>query len=50
MIEDLYNELKKEHDSGNIKPTQNTQVKQTVENNGLLENVFSFIKNKISSR
>ena len=39
-MEELYNELRKEYDSGNIKPTENTKVKQTVEENTVLDNIF----------
>ena len=49
-MDELYNELKKEYDSGNIKPTPNTQIKQTVEDNGTLDNIFGFIKNKLGGR
>ena len=49
-MEELYNELRKEYDSGNIKPTENTKVKQTVEENTILDNIFRFIKNKLGGR
>jgi hypothetical protein len=49
-MEELYNELRKEYDSGNIKPTENTKVKQTVEENTVLDNIFGFIKNKLGGR
>ena len=45
-----YSELKKEYDSGNIKPTENTKVKQTVEESTVLNNILGFIKNKLGGR
>ena len=46
-MEELYNELRKEYDSGNIKPTENTKVKSTVQESSVLDNIFGFIKNKL---
>ena len=46
----MYEELKKEYDSGSIKPTENTKVKQTVEENTIFDNIFGFIKNKLGGR
>ena len=46
-MEELYNELRKEYDSGNIKPTENTKVKSEVCENTVLDNIFGFIKNKL---
>ena len=49
-LDELYIELKKEYDSGNIKPTENTKVKSTVQENSVLDNIFGFIKNKLGNR
>ena len=49
-LDELYIELKKEYDSGKIRPTENTKVKSTVQENSVLDNIFGFIKNKLGSR
>ena len=49
-LNELYIELKKEYDSGNIRPTKNTKVKSIIQKNSVLDNIFGFIKNKLGSR
>lgn len=49
-LDDLYSELIKDYNSGEIRPTPNTQVKTTIEENGILGNIFGFIKNKLGGQ